>query len=176
MLRSFEGRLPVLGAEAYVDPSAQVIGAVSLGPCSSVWMQAVVRGDVHHINIGARSNLQDHVLAHVTKDRFALTVGDDVTVGHHAVLHGCTIHDRVLVGIGARVLDGAVVESDAMVGAGALVTPGLRVPAGQLVLGSPARVARPLRDDEREYILELARRYVDLARSYAREMDAGDQV
>lgn len=166
MLREFAGVLPRLGCDVFVDPSAQVIGDVALGDAASVWMQSVVRGDVNTIRIGARSNLQDLCLAHVTQREFPLLVGDAVTIGHHAVVHGCTIGDHVLIGIGARVLDGAVVESDSIVGAGALVPPGMRVPSGQLVLGLPARVVRPISDGERDHIRELAQRYVELAARY----------
>jgi len=166
MLREFAGVRPRLGQGAFVDVSAQVIGDVVLGAGASVWMQSVVRGDVNTVRIGARTNIQDLCVAHVTQHEFPLVIGDAVTIGHHAVVHGCTIGDHVLVGIGARVLDGAVVESDAMVGAGALVPPGMRVPNGQLVLGLPARVVRPLSDGERDHIRELARRYVELAGRY----------
>jgi carbonic anhydrase/acetyltransferase-like protein (isoleucine patch superfamily) len=166
MLREFAGVLPRLGRDVFVDPSAQVIGDVALGDQASVWMQAVVRGDVNTIRIGARSNLQDLCVAHVTLREFPLVVGEGVTVGHQAVVHGCTIGDRVLVGIGARVLDGAVVDSDCIVGAGALVPPGMRVASGQLVVGLPARVVRPLSDGERDHIRELAQRYVELAARY----------
>lgn len=169
VLRSYRGNWPQLAPEVFVDASAQVIGDVALGSGASVWMYAVLRGDVHWIEIGARSNLQDHVMAHVSKGTHPLRIGDDVTIGHHAVVHGCEIHDRVLVGIGARILDGAIIERDAMVGAGALVPPGMRVPSGHLVVGLPARVVRPLRDDERRHILTLAARYQALGRDYLAE-------
>lgn len=132
-------------------------------------MGAIVRGDVHWIRIGARCNIQDLCVAHVSHGTHPLRIGDDVTVGHHAVVHGCTIHDRVLVGIGARVLDGAVLESEVIIGAGALVAPGSTIPQGSLALGIPARVVRQINAAERTHILELSVRYVGLARIYAQD-------
>ncbi|HZH04974.1 MAG TPA: gamma carbonic anhydrase family protein, partial [Myxococcaceae bacterium] len=126
----------------------------------------VIRGDVHAIRIGARTNVQDLAMVHALKGRFGTTLGDDVTVGHHVVLHGCTVGSRVLLGIGCIVMDGAVIEDDCIVGAGALVTPGTRVPSGSLVVGSPARVKRPLTPEERTWVLTSAANYVSYAREY----------
>ena len=176
MLRDYIGVWPRLGADVYIDESALVIGDVTIGAGSSVWMQTVVRGDVNTIRIGARTNIQDLCVAHVTYQKFPLTIGDGVSIAHQVVVHGCTIGDHVLIGIGARVLDGACIEADAIVGAGALVPPGMRVPSGHLVLGLPARVARPLSDAERDHIRELEARYVRVAQCYLEQAvrNAGD--
>lgn len=165
----FRGISPRLHASVLVMDGGRVIGDVEIGEGSSIWPGAVVRGDVHHVRIGARTNLQDGVVVHVTTDRHAAIIGDDVTVGHRAVLHGCTVKERCLIGIGAIVLDGAVVGPDAMVGAGALVTPGTVVPPGTLMLGSPARVRRPLTEDEKAGLRESAAHYVELAARYRAE-------
>ena len=169
VLRKYLGKTPQLAEQVFVDDSAQVIGDVKLGQKSSVWMYAVIRGDVNWIQIGARTNIQDHCMLHVSKDTHPLQIGDAVTVGHHAVLHGCTIGDRVLIGIGARVLDGALIETGAMVGAGTLVPPGMRVKSGDLVVGVPARVKRRVSAAELQHIDELAQRYFDLAADYRKK-------
>ncbi len=166
MIASFRSLHPVIDPRAFVAASAVVIGDVVIGVEASLWFHAVVRGDVGAIRIGARTNLQDHVTVHVVGGRFGTTVGADVTVGHGAILHGCTIGDRVLVGMGAIVLDGAVIEDDCLIGAGALVTPGTRVPSGRLVLGNPARVVRALSADERSGLLRSAAGYVGYAAEY----------
>jgi len=145
---------------------ATLIGDVELGEGSSVWPGVVVRGDVCHVRIGARTNLQDGTVVHVTTDTHPTIVGDDVTVGHRAVLHGCTIRDRCLIGIGAIVLDGAVVGPDAFVGAGALVTPGTVVPPGTMFLGAPGRVKRPLTPEELAGLRASAAHYVEVAAQY----------
>jgi carbonic anhydrase/acetyltransferase-like protein (isoleucine patch superfamily) len=165
----FRGISPRLHPSVLVMEGGRVIGDVEIGEGSSIWPGTVVRGDVHHVRIGARTNLQDGVVVHVTTDRHATLIGDDVTVGHRAVLHGCTVKERCLIGIGAVVLDGAVVGPDAMVGAGALVTPGTVVPPGTLALGAPARVHRPLTDEEKASLREHAAHYVELAARYRAE-------
>jgi carbonic anhydrase/acetyltransferase-like protein (isoleucine patch superfamily) len=165
----FRGARPSVAASAWLAPGAVVIGDVVIGPESSLWFGAVVRGDVHRIRIGARTNLQDHCVVHVTRDRFATEIGDEVTVGHRAVVHGCTVGDGALIGIGAIVLDGARVGEEALVGAGALVAPGAEIPAGTLALGVPARVVRALSADERAAQRARAAEYVETARGYARE-------
>ena len=141
-------------------PSAQVIGDVVIGAESSVWMNAVVRGDVHYIRIGARSNVQDGTIIHVMHDTHPTIVGNDVTLGHGVIAHGCTIHDRVLIGMGAVLLNGAEIGEDSIVAAGSLVTEGARVPPRSLVMGSPARVKRTLDDGQVASILEYASNYV----------------
>jgi carbonic anhydrase/acetyltransferase-like protein (isoleucine patch superfamily) len=165
----YRGVAPRLHDSVLVMDGSMVIGDVEIGEGSSIWPGAVVRGDVHHVRIGARTNLQDGAVVHVTTDRHPTRIGDDVTVGHRAVLHGCTVKERCLVGIGAVVLDGAVVGPDALVGAGALVTPGTVVPPGAMVLGSPARVKRQLTDEEKAALRESAAHYVELAARYRAE-------
>ena len=142
------------------DPSAQVIGRVEIGAESSVWMNVVVRGDVNWIRIGARSNIQDGTIVHVMKDTHPTVVGDDVTIGHAAVIHGCTIEDRCLIGMGAIVLNGAHIGANTIVAAGSLVVEGMRVPPRSLVMGSPAKVRRALTDEEVAEIQMYADRYV----------------
>jgi len=167
VLRPFRGRLPAVHPTAFVDGSAQVIGDVEIGAESSVWMNVVIRGDVNTIRIGARSNVQDGTVVHVMHDTWPTRIGDDVTIGHAAVVHGCTIGDRVLVGMGAIVLNGAVIGEDTIVAAGTLVPERMHVPARSLVMGRPAAVRRPLRDDEVASILEYAGNYVRYKRDYA---------
>ena len=171
-IRPFRDRAPVLGARVYVDPGAHVIGDVVLGDDASVWPGTVIRGDVHHIRIGARSNIQDGVVIHVTHDGpytpggFPTLIGDDVTIGHGAVIHACTIEDACLVGMHATVLDGAVVRKHGFVGAGALISPGKVVGSGELWLGSPARLIRRLGEAEIESLYYSARNYVQLKDQY----------
>ncbi|HWB17919.1 MAG TPA: gamma carbonic anhydrase family protein [Vicinamibacterales bacterium] len=160
MLRPYRGRLPDVHPTAYVDESAQVIGDVAIGPESSIWMQVVVRGDVNRIRIGARTNVQDGTVVHVMHDTHPTDLGDDVTVGHAAVLHGCTIADRVLVGMGSILLNGATIGADSIVAAGSLVTEGTVMPPRSLVMGRPAVVRRTLSDDEVRSVLGYAERYV----------------
>jgi carbonic anhydrase/acetyltransferase-like protein (isoleucine patch superfamily) len=143
-----------------------VTGDVELGPDVSFWFHTVARGDVNTIRIGARSNIQDGAVLHVSYQTHPLVLGRGVVVGHGAILHGCTVEDGALIGIGARVLDGAVIEAGAQVGAGALVAPGQRVPAGYLALGTPAKKLRPLSDEEKENIRSIEDRYVRLKEEY----------
>jgi len=166
MIRSFKGMQPTIPATCYVDESAQIIGDVVIGPQSSVWFNVVIRGDVHHIRIGARTNIQDNSTVHGTRDRWPAIIGADVTVAHGVILHGCTIADRCLIGMGAIVMDGAEIGEDCIVAAGALVTPGTKIPASHLVIGSPAAVARPLRPEEIAHIKQSALNYVAYAESY----------
>ncbi len=166
MIAPFGDRRPAIDPTAYVAEAAVVIGDVVIGSESSVWFHAVVRGDVHHVRIGARSNVQDNATIHVVSGRFATILGDGVTVGHNAVLHGCTVEDGALVGMGAIVLDGAIVGAASLVGAGALVTPGTAIPPRSLVLGSPARRVREVSDAELARLRTSAANYVALARRY----------
>ncbi len=167
-IRSFEGHSPTLGANVMIDPSAVVIGDVVLGDDASVWPGCVVRGDHKPIRVGARTNIQDLSVLHITHDsRFEpggwpLTVGEDVTIGHRAILHGCHIGNRVLVGMGAIIMDGCVVEDDVIIGAGTLVPPGKRLVSGQVYSGSPAVARRTLTDREREFLPYSAENYVRL--------------
>ena len=166
MIRPFRDRMPIVHPAAFVDASAQVIGDVEIGADSSVWMHAVVRGDVNEIRIGARTNLQDGVVVHVMHDTHPTVIGDDVTVGHAAVVHGCTVADRVLIGMGAIVLNGARIESDSIVAAGSVVTERSVLPSRSLIMGAPAKVKRPLTDAEVASILESAAHYVELSKHY----------
>lgn len=159
--------LPTIDPSVFVAPNATVVGRVEILAESSVWFGAVLRGDVEPIRIGRGTNLQDHVVVHVTGGGGPAVVGSGVTVGHRAVLHGCRIHDDSLVGIGAVVLDGAEVGPESIVGAGAVVPPGMVVPPRTLVVGVPARVARALTSGEVEDIRASARGYVKLCRDYS---------
>jgi carbonic anhydrase/acetyltransferase-like protein (isoleucine patch superfamily) len=171
-LRGYGAYSPALGARIYVDPAAVVIGQVSLGDDASVWAMAVLRGDVNTIAVGARSNIQDGCILHVTHDGpyspggLPLRVGDDVTVGHGVTLHACTVGDRCLIGMNSCVLDGAVVEDEVMLGAGSLVPPGKRLESGGLYRGSPAARARALTEAEREMLRYSAAHYVRLKDRY----------
>jgi carbonic anhydrase/acetyltransferase-like protein (isoleucine patch superfamily) len=171
--RPYRGIAPTLGAGAWIDDTALVIGQVELGPDASVWPFVLIRGDVNRIRIGARSNVQDASIIHISRptpgnpDGWPTILGDDVVVGHKVALHGCTIHDRVLVGIGAIVLDGVVVQSDVIIGAGSVVTPGKHLESGFLYVGNPARRSRELTPQERERIPKMARDYVTLKNEYA---------
>lgn len=166
MITSFRGVAPTIDPTVFVAASAAVIGDVVIGVESSLWFHTVVRGDIGPIRIGARTNLQDHVTLHVVGGKFGVTVGDDVTAGHGAIVHGCTVGNRVLIGMGAIVLDGVEIGDDCLVGAGALVTPGTTIPSGRLVLGNPARVVRALSETERAALVESAANYVGYAREY----------
>lgn len=168
MIRSFENHRPWLGPGAWVDATAMVIGDVRIGADSSVWPMSVIRGDVNHISIGERCNIQDGCVLHVTHDGpyspggRPLVLGNDITVGHKAVLHACTVHDRVLVGMGALVMDGAVIESDVILAAGSLVPPDKILESGHLWRGSPARCVRPLSEEEKARLVYSAAHYVRL--------------
>lgn len=167
-LRIFESFAPTVATSAYVDPTALVIGQVSIGEDSSIWPLSVIRGDIHFIAIGDRSNIQDGTVIHVTHDGpfnpggFATTIGNDVTVGHKVMLHGCTIGDRVLIGMGSIIMDGVIVESDVVVGGGSLVPPGKRLESGYLYVGSPVKQIRKLKDTELQYFIYSAGKYVEL--------------
>ncbi len=165
-IRAFGGVSPRIDASVFLATGCVVVGDVELAAGASVWFGAVVRGDVNFVRIGARTNIQDQAVVHVTGGTHPTRVGEDVTVGHKAVLHGCTIKDRCLIGIGAIVLDGAVVGEEAMVAAGALVPPGMVVPARSLVMGAPARVKRALTDAEVAGLRASASHYVEYAARY----------
>jgi len=166
MLKSYRGIAPIVADNAFIEDTAMIIGDVVIGSDSSVWFHAVVRGDVHFIRIGHRTNIQDLSLLHVTHDRYPLTLGDDITIGHRVILHGCTIRDRVLVGMGAIIMDGAVVEEDCIIGAGSLITERSQIPPKSLVIGFPAKVKRTLTDDEISWIKESATNYSRYAQYY----------
>ena len=160
MIRPFKGSTPVVDTTAYVDQSAQVIGDVVIGAESSVWMNVVIRGDVHRIRIGRRSNIQDLTMVHVMRDTHPTIIGDDVTVGHSAVIHGSTIEDRVLIGMAAVLLNGVHVGSDSVIAAGTLLTEGTYVPPRSLVMGRPGKVKRELTDEDVAEIRWYADNYV----------------
>jgi carbonic anhydrase/acetyltransferase-like protein (isoleucine patch superfamily) len=172
-IRTYRGVSPTLGPGAWVDPAALVIGDVVLGADASIWPMVLIRGDVNRIRIGDRSNVQDGSIIHVSRPcpgndaGWATILGEDVVIGHKVALHGCTIADRVLVGIGAIVLDGVEVASDVIIGAGSVVTPGKRLESGYLYVGHPARRSRELRPDEIARIPQMARDYVSLKNEYA---------
>lgn len=166
MIKAYKGVTPTIADSAFIEDTAVIVGDVVIEADSSVWFHSVVRGDVNYIRIGRRTNVQDLSLLHVTHDTYPLILGDDVTVGHHVVLHGCTIQNRVLVGMGAVLMDGVVVGDDCIIGAGDLVTEHTKIPPGSLVIGSPARVTRPLREAELAWLKESAQNYVSYARDY----------
>jgi carbonic anhydrase/acetyltransferase-like protein (isoleucine patch superfamily) len=166
VIRPFGGKSPILGEEAWVAESAAVIGDVVLGPRASIWYGAVLRGDVEKIRIGADSNIQDLSVVHVDSSGFATVVGKGVTVGHRVVLHGCTVGDGALIGIGSIVLNGAEIGEGALIGAGCLVPPGAKIPPGVLAVGSPAKVKRPLTEAEKQHMRKGTEHYVRLAREH----------
>ena len=172
MIRNFESFAPKIAAGVYIDETALVMGDVEIGADSSVWPMTVIRGDVHQIRIGARTNIQDGSILHVSHDSeyspggAPLVIGDDVTVGHKVVLHACTVGDRCLIGMGSIVLDNAVIESGALLGAGSLVNPGKRVEGGYLWLGQPVRRVRALTEKEKAYLKYSAEHYLRLQRRH----------
>ena len=161
---------PVFGRDVFLAPSATVIGDVKTGDDASFWFGVVARGDVNWIRIGSGTNIQDGGKLHVTTDRFPLTIGDRVSVGHGAIVHGCTIGDDCLIGIGATVLDGAFVGPGSIVAAGALVPEGAQIPDGSLALGIPARVVRPVSEEETQRILRTAEHYINLKNMYLKRI------
>jgi carbonic anhydrase/acetyltransferase-like protein (isoleucine patch superfamily) len=167
MLRSFKNTRPEVDPSAYVDQSAQVIGDVHIGAESSVWMNVVIRGDVNHIRIGKRTNIQDLTMIHVMRETHPTIIGDEVTVGHSAVVHGTTIEDRVLIGMAAILLNGVHIEHDCVIAAGTLLTEGTRIPARSLVMGRPGKVKRQLTDEEVAEIRWYADNYVNYRLDYS---------
>jgi carbonic anhydrase/acetyltransferase-like protein (isoleucine patch superfamily) len=166
IIRPYKTILPRIGQRVFLADNAAIIGDVEIGDEASIWFGCTVRGDVNDIKIGARTNIQDGTVIHVSSTLQGTYIGDDVTVGHMAMLHACTIEDASFIGMMACVMDGAHVETGAMVAAGALVTPGKRVPKGQLWGGSPAKFMRELTQEEKDYIPYSAGHYVRLAREY----------
>ena len=158
--------LPKIGQNVWIAPGSWIVGDVEIADDAGIWFNCVLRGDVNNITIGARTNIQDGTVIHVSSTLQGTYIGSDVTVGHSALLHACTIGDAAFIGMQACVMDGAYVESGAMVAAGALVTPGKRVPTGQLWAGSPAKFMRELTPQEKNYIPYSAKHYVDLAKNY----------
>ncbi len=169
MIRAYRGKVPQVAASAYIDPSAQVIGDVVVGERSSIWPNVTARGDVNSIRIGEETNIQDNSVLHCDPGPFSLNVGNRVTVGHLAMIHGCTIEDDCLIGIGAVVLNGAKIGRGSVIAAGAVVPEGAEVPAHSMVMGVPAKVKRPLTEAERERFRNNAQHYVEAARIYRDE-------
>ncbi len=170
MIRSYRGRTPQIAASAYIDAAAVIIGDVTIGEHSSVWPCAVIRGDVNWVRIGARTNVQDGAVLHVMKDEYPLVLGDSVTIGHGAVLHGCTIESRVLVGMGAIILNNARIGTGSIIAAGTLVPEGTVVPPGSLFMGHPGKFRRALTPEDQASIDGYAARYVDYAVTYKGEV------
>ncbi|HEV2340629.1 MAG TPA: gamma carbonic anhydrase family protein [Candidatus Acidoferrales bacterium] len=166
MIRSYRGRTPQIAATAYIDPDAIVIGDVQIGEHASVWPGVVIRGDAHFIRIGARTNVQDGSVLHVMRDEHPLVLGDEVTIGHGVVLHGCTIESRCLIGMGAIILNGAKIGSGTIVAAGTLVTEGTTVAPGSLFMGHPGRFRRACTAEDLASIENYAARYVEYAENY----------
>jgi carbonic anhydrase/acetyltransferase-like protein (isoleucine patch superfamily) len=169
MIRTYQGRVPVIPESCYVDVSAQVIGDVVLGENSSIWMNAVVRGDVHSIRIGSNSNVQDCAVLHGMRYKHPVEVGNWVTIGHNATVHGCVVEDACLIGMGATILNGARIGEGSIVAAGALIPEGMQIPPRSLVAGLPGKVRRELGDEDREQILMYARNYLDYTKFYLEE-------
>lgn len=175
-IRSYKGITPILGERVYIDPAATVIGDVTLGDDVSVWPGAVIRGDMHKITIGARSNVQDNAVLHITHASdynpggWPLTIGEDVIIGHRALLHGCTLKNRILVGNGAIVNDGAIVEEEVILGAGCIVPPGKRLQSGFVYVGNPCKQLRPVTESEQRFFAYSPLNYVKLKDQYLAEM------
>lgn len=176
-IRSFKGTAPSLGARVYIDPAATVIGDVTLGDDVSVWPGAVIRGDMHRIRIGDRSNVQDNAVLHITHASdfnpggWPLTIGEDVVIGHRALLHGCTLGNRILVGNGAILNDGVVVEDEVIIGAGCMVPPGKRLESGYIYIGNPCKQGRELKDSERAFFTYSPANYVKLKDQYLADQE-----
>lgn len=171
----WNGVWPAIDPSAFIADQTTLTGDITVGPDASIWFGSVLRGDVHRIRIGARSNIQDLSILHGNYGRFEVVVGEDVTVGHRVTLHGCHVGDRCLIGMGSIILDGARIGSEVIVAAGAVVPPGMEVPDGVLVMGSPAKIKRPVTDEERARFREVAARYVEFAQTY-RAMQAQPPV
>jgi gamma-carbonic anhydrase len=170
LIRTYRGRPPQVAASAYIDEAATVIGDVVIGEDSSVWPGVVIRGDVHYVRIGARTNIQDGSVLHVMRDEHPLVLGDNVTIGHGVVLHGCTIESRCLIGMGSIILNGAKIGAGSIVAAGTLVTEGTVVPPGSLFMGHPGKLRRMLTPEDQKSINDYAQRYVEYAKTYREEV------
>jgi carbonic anhydrase/acetyltransferase-like protein (isoleucine patch superfamily) len=170
MIRSYKGVMPTIPATCYVDVSAQVIGDVVLGEHASIWMNVVARGDVHYIHIGRNSNIQDNSVMHGMLDKWPVVLGDDVTVGHSVTLHGCSIEDRCLIGMGVIILNGARIGHDSIIAAGSLIPEGTVVEAGSLWMGSPGKFRRYLTEEEKASILTYRTNYLGYKEQYLKEL------
>lgn len=169
MIMKYLGKQPKLGKEVFIAEGAKVIGDVTLGDHASVWFNAVVRGDVHYIKIGAYTNVQDNSVLHVTTSIAPLNIGKNVTVGHNVILHGCTIEDNCMIGSGAIIWDGAVIKEGSMVGAGAVVLAGFEAPPRSLILGTPAKFKKEIPEEQSNKIIELAVHYSQYAQNYLKD-------
>ena len=174
MIRSYQGRKPQIAASAYIDEAAVLIGDVTIGEHASIWPGVVIRGDVHYIRIGARTNVQDGSVLHVMRDEWPLILGDGVTVGHGVILHGCTIESRCLIGMGSIILNGAKIGAGSIVAAGTLVPERTQVPPGSLFMGHPGKLRRTLAPEEQETIDAYAQRYVEYKETYRKEVASGE--
>lgn len=170
MLRPYKGRMPRIAESAYIDEAAVIIGDVTIGEHSSVWPCTVIRGDVHWIKLGARTNVQDGCVLHVMRDEWPLELGDNVTIGHGVVLHGCKIESRVLVGMGCVILNGAQIGTGSIIAAGTLIPERTVVPPGSLYMGQPGKFRRALTDDDQKSVDMYAQRYVEYKETYRAEM------
>ncbi len=166
MILEHHGKIPLIGKNCFLAPNSTLIGEVSIGDSSSVWFGCVVRGDVNDIRIGERTNIQDLSMLHVSYKKANLQIGNDVTVGHHCVLHACKISDRVLIGMGSIIMDDVEIGEDCIIGAGTLLTEGTKIPPRSLVIGSPGKVKRSLSTDEITFVSHSALHYVKLSQSY----------
>ena len=169
MIRTYQGHTPTIPDTCYVDVSAQIIGDVVLGAHASVWMNAVVRGDVHSIRVGAHSNVQDCAVLHGMRYLYPVIVGEYVTIGHNATVHGCVVEDCCLIGMGATIMNNARIGEGSIIAAGALIPEGMVVPPRSLVTGVPGKIRRELTSDDRDEILKYARNYLDYTRIYLEE-------
>jgi len=169
MIYSFKDKNPLIGKDVFIADSASVIGDVTIGDRSSIWFQAVLRGDYMPIRVGSETNIQDGCVLHITSDEFPCIVGSRVTVGHGAIVHACTVEDHCLIGMGAVILDGAIIEKNSYVAAGAVVRPGFRVPSGVLVAGTPAQIKRDLTPEEIEFITYSVEEYIGLSKEFREE-------
>jgi carbonic anhydrase/acetyltransferase-like protein (isoleucine patch superfamily) len=169
MIRSYQGHTPTIPDTCYVDVSAQIIGDVVLGEHASVWMNAVIRGDVHSIRVGAHSNVQDCAVLHGMRYLYPVIVGEYVTIGHNATVHGCVVEDCCLIGMGATIMNNARIGEGSIIAAGALIPEGMVVPPRSLVTGVPGKIRRELTSDDRDEILKYARNYLDYTRIYLEE-------
>ena len=176
-IRPYKDKFPQIAGSAYIDPAAAVIGDVVIGEESSIWPMCVVRGDVHYIRIGRRTNIQDGCVLHVMKDQYPLVLGDEVPVGHSVTLHGCTIHSHVLIGMGCIILNGAVIGEHSIIAAGSLIIERTVIPAGSLVMGSPGKVKRELSPEYKESIGKYAERYAGYREIYRAEaLGRGERI
>ena len=166
MIKKFRGKFPIIPDSCYISESVDLIGDVTLGENVSLWFGTIVRGDMHFITIGNRSNIQDNSVIHVTTDVSPTRIGDEVTVGHNAIIHGATIEDRCLIGMGTIIMDDAVIGEGSIVGAGAVVPPNMIIPPRSLVVGLPAKIVRQTSDEELEMIIERAQHYIDFSQEY----------